>query len=104
VFAASVGVYALMWAVTPTLLLARHVPLRRLVPTIVLTAVGVAIFEAASRLYFPAIATNNAERYGLIGFAFSLFSWLFINQTVVVLAALLGAVLDQVRHTDTVPP
>lgn len=103
VLAASVVVYGLMWAVTPTLLLARRIPLRRLVPTIVLTAVAVAVFEAVSRLYFPAIATNNAERYGLIGFAFSLFSWFFVNQTIVVLAALVGAVLDEVRRPVSTP-
>ena len=82
---------------TPTLLLARRVSLRRLAPTIVLTAVSVAVFEAISRAYFPSLATSNADRYGLIGFAFSLFSWFFVHQVVVVLAALVGAVLDEVR-------
>ena len=70
----SLALYVLMWALTPMLLLARRVPLRRMAPTIVLTAVAIAVFDAVSRHYFPPIATENAERYGLIGFAFSLCS------------------------------
>lgn len=95
---ASTALYAVMWAVTPSVLLARRIPLSRLVPTIGLTMVSVGVFDAVSRTYFPAIATSNAERYGLIGFAFSLFSWFFINQAVVVIAALVGAVVDEVRR------
>lgn len=91
------ALYAGMWALTPTLLLARRVSIQRLAPTIALTAASVAVFEVISRAYFPSLATSNAERYGLIGFAFSLFSWFFVHQLVVVLAALVGAVLDEVR-------
>lgn len=94
----SLALYVLMWALTPMLLLAHRVPFRRMAPTIVLTAVAIAVFDAVSRHYFPSIATENAERYGLIGFAFSLLSWFFINQTVVVIAALLGAVFDELRQ------
>jgi membrane protein len=99
----SLALYVLMWAITPMLLLARRVPFRRMAPTIVLTAVAIAVFDAVSRLYFPSIATENAERYGLIGFAFSLLGWFFINQTVVVTSALLGAVLDELRQPRQEP-
>jgi membrane protein len=93
-----VAIYVALWAMTPTLLLARRVDPRRLAPTIILTVVAVTTFEIVSRVYFPTLATGNAERYGLIGFAFSLFSWFFVNQTIVVLAALLGAVVDEARR------
>ena len=99
----SLVLYILMWSLTPTLLLARRIPIRRLTPTIVLTAAAIAIFDAVSRAYFPSIATENAERYGLIGFAFSLLSWFFINQTLVVVAALLGAVFDELRQSRQDP-
>ena len=93
------ALYAGLWALTPTLLLARRIPLRRLMPTIVLTATAVAAFELVSCDDFPSLATTNAQRYGLIGFAFSLFSWFFIHQVVVV-AGLVGAVVDQARTAD----
>lgn len=103
-----VAIYALMWAVTPGLLVARRVSAMRLAPTIFLTMAGVGLFDLVSRAYFPSIATSNAERYGLVGFAFSLFSWFFANQTIVVLAALVGAVLDEARTASpgavTPPP
>lgn len=66
---------AWMRLLTPTLLLVGRVGVRRLVPTMVLAAIAVAVLEAVSRMCFPGMATANAERHGLIGFAFSLFSW-----------------------------
>lgn len=98
------ALYAGMWALTLWLLLGRRVSLRRLAPSIAMTALAVAAFEAVSRLYFPELASTNAERYGLIGFAFSLFSWFFVHQVVVVLAGLLGAVVDEVLGVPAAEP
>lgn len=96
---ASTALFVGMWAVTPSMLLARRITFRRLLPSIVLTVIAVTLFDVVSRGYFPTIATSNAERYGLIGFAFSLFTWFFVNQAVVVLAAFVGAFADEVLRT-----
>jgi uncharacterized BrkB/YihY/UPF0761 family membrane protein len=64
---------------------------------ILMTRTAVVVFGVSGRMVFPSLVTENAERYGLIGMAFSLFSWFFVNQTIVVLAALVGAVIHEHR-------
>ena len=46
----------------------------------------------------PAIFTRNAERYGLIGVAFGLVTWLFAYAAVVVVSAVVGGTWDQHRQ------
>ena len=61
-----------------------RLPWRRLLPTGLLTAAGIAAYTIGSALYLPHIFTENAERYGLIGIAFGLVTWLFAYAWVVI--------------------
>jgi hypothetical protein len=45
----------------------------------------------------PGLVTHNTVRYGLIGFAFSLVSWLFAGAVLLVAATILGALLARTR-------
>jgi hypothetical protein len=49
-----------------------------------------------SDVVMPELVTHNTARYGLIGFTFSLVSWLFSGAVLVVSAAILGALLDRI--------
>lgn len=90
------------WAFTPWLLLDRRVPWRRLVPTGALTSAFSIVFMAGSELTLPRIFTQNAERYGLIGIAFGLVTWLFVYAASVLVAAVIGSVWDRHRFgTET---
>lgn len=82
-----------LWLWTPYLLLAQRVPWQRLVPTGVLTALATTGLGIASLVYMPTVVSTNASRYGLIGVAFALVSWLFAYCCAVIGAVVLGAVL-----------
>ena len=88
---------AAFWLWTPYVLLGKRIPRRRLLPTGLLTAVGISLYSVGTAIFLPAIFTHNAERYGLIGIAFGRVTWLFAYAGVVVVCAVLAGVWDQHR-------
>jgi membrane protein len=89
---------AAFWVWSPYVLLGRRIRWRRMLPTGLLTAAGISIYSVWTALFLPAIFTNNAERYGLIGIAFGLVTWLFAYAGVVIVCAVLAGVWDQRRE------
>jgi membrane protein len=81
-----------VWLVTPYLLLAGRIRYRALLPTALLTAASMGVASAVSVIYMPNAITTSAERYGLVGVAFTFVSWLIGLSAVVVVAAAIGAV------------
>jgi membrane protein len=90
----SIGIGALLWLVTPYILLARRIPWRRLVATAVLTSVGMTGLTLASAIWMPHSVAVSAEQFGTIGIAFALLSWLVGAGLVLVVAAAGGSVID----------
>jgi membrane protein len=91
---ASLAVGALLWLVTPYVLLARRLPWRRLVATALLTSVGMTALSLASAIWMPHSVEVSAEQFGTIGIAFALLSWLVGAGMVLVVAASGGALID----------
>ncbi len=85
------------WIWTPYILLGRRIAWQRLLPTGLITSAGIAIYTIGSALYLPTIFTHNAERYGLIGIAFGLVTWLFAYAGVVIACAVVAHSWD-VHH------
>jgi membrane protein len=92
VFTALAGSAFFLW--TPYVLLGRRVAWRRLVPTALLTGGGLVVLGVGSAIVMPELVSHNTVRYGLIGFTFSVVSWLFGAALLIVGTAILGAVLD----------
>jgi membrane protein len=90
----SVAIAAGLWLVTPYVLLARRIPWQRLVPTALLTAVGMTGLELASAIWMPHTVATSAKEFGVIGIAFALLSWLVAAGVVLVVAAAGGSVVD----------
>jgi membrane protein len=88
---------AAFWLWTPYILLGRRIHWHRLLSTALLTAIAITIFLAASAVFLPTIFTNNAERYGLIGVAFGLVSWLFAYAGVVIASTVVAGVWERRR-------
>ena len=88
---------AVLWVWTPYLLLGRRVPWRRLLPTGILTTATVALYSIGCEIFLPEIFTTNAERYGLIGIAFGLVTYLFGYALVVVSTAVVTGAWDRHR-------
>jgi membrane protein len=89
---------AAFWVWTPYLLLGKRISRRRLLPTGLLTAAGVSLYAVWTALFLPAIFTRNAERYGLIGIAFGLVTWLFAYAGVVIVCTVVAGTWDRDRH------
>jgi membrane protein len=90
-FAAVAGLF------TPYLLLSRRLPWRQLVPTALLLAVALTGLSVASAIYMPAAISESADRYGTIGVAIALVSWLVTIGFAIVLCIGVGSVLGESR-------
>lgn len=86
------------WLWTPYILLGKRIALRRLLTTGGLTAIAVAVFSAGSAVFLPGIFTANAERYGLIGIAFGIVTWLFAYAGVLISSAIVAGVWERRRE------
>jgi membrane protein len=89
-----------LWLWTPTILLG-SIDWRRLVPGAIVSGVLGALVGVASGIYVPILMTWSADKYGLIGIAFSMQSWLLVMGFVVVIGAVVGAVASEV-HGDRI--
>jgi membrane protein len=94
----AIALGAAFWLWTPHILLGKRISWQRLVPTSLLTTLGITLYSVGTALFLPAIFTRNAERYGLIGVAFGLVTWLFAYAAVVIVNAALGGIWDQRRQ------
>jgi membrane protein len=93
---------AAFWMWTPFVLLGRRIPWRRMLPTGLLTAIGISLYSIGTAVFLPDIFTHNAERYGLIGIAFGIVTWLFLYAGVVIVCAVLGGTWDRHRQAAAV--
>jgi membrane protein len=89
------------WLWTPYVLLGKRIPWRRLLPTGLLTAIGVTLYSIATAVFLPAIFTRNAERYGLIGVAFGIVTFLFAYAGVVVSCVVVAGTWERHRQGRT---
>lgn len=83
-----------VWLWTPSILLG-SIGWRQLMPGAIISAILGALLAAASGIYVPVFMTWSADRYGLIGVAFSIQSWLLAAAFVVVVGAVIGAVASE---------
>jgi membrane protein len=88
---------AVAWTVSPFILLGRRLGWRPLVPTGVITALAMSVLGVATVIWMPHAVAESAERYGLIGIAFALVSWLVAAGFTLVGSAAAGAVVAEQR-------
>ncbi|UGQ12611.1 YihY/virulence factor BrkB family protein [Yinghuangia sp. ASG 101] len=82
-----------LWSWTPFVLLSGRVRWRALWPTALATSCGTVLLGAFSAEYVPHLLTTNERRYGTLGVAFAIESWLVVLFAVVVAATVVGTVL-----------
>jgi membrane protein len=88
------GAWAL-WTGAGWILLAGRVRPRLLAAGGLLTAVGFAMLRRLSAFYLPSLVASNQQQFGLLGVAFTLFSWLSACSFIIVVATVIGAVLAE---------
>jgi membrane protein len=84
-----------LWTGAGWILLGGRVRLRLLAAGGLLTAVGFAVLRRLSAVYLPTLVASNQQQYGLLGVAFTLFSWLSACAFIIVVATVVGAVLAE---------
>ena len=85
---------ALLWLITPYMLLARRLSWKRLLPSSLLVAVGMTALGVSSFIWFPHSVASSADQFGLMGVAFALVSWLVLAGMVIVFCVAGGATVD----------
>ena len=91
--AAAIG----LWWVTPWVMLGRQVRLRVLLPTGVLTGLGMSVYGAASSLWMPTTVSQNQHQFGFFGVALAMVTWLSGAAFIVVACACAAPVLAEDR-------
>ncbi|MHA6628494.1 YhjD/YihY/BrkB family envelope integrity protein [Pseudonocardia sichuanensis] len=86
-----------LWWVVQWLLLGGAVGWRPLLPGAAVTGLGQVVVMAVSGLYLPQVIGREAERFGAIGAAFVVVSWLVVLGMLLVVAAVAGAELMRGR-------
>jgi membrane protein len=84
-----------LWLALQYVLLARRIPWRRLLPGALVAGLGQQLVSAASAVWMPHLITTNTARYGVIGVAFALLSWLLVVAVVLVIAAAVSGELGR---------
>jgi membrane protein len=82
-----------LWTGAGWILLAGRVRLRLVAVGGLLTAVGFAILRRLAAVHLPSLVVSNQQQFGLLGVAFTLFSWLSACALVIVVATVIGAVV-----------
>jgi membrane protein len=85
---------AVLWSLTPAILLGRRVPIRSLRRGGLVTALLLTLFNVGSKVYVPHSMTTNVQRYGLVGVTFTILTWLFAFSLMLIASAAAGAVLS----------
>jgi membrane protein len=97
--ALSLAFGAVLWLITPYVLLGRRVSWQQLAPTALLTGFGMSVLAICSAIWMPHSVATSAAQFGTIGVAFALLSWLVGYGLVLVIAASGGAVIEERRET-----
>ena len=91
--AAAIG----LWWITPWVMLGRQVRLRVLLPTGVLTGLGITVYGATSSLWMPTTMSQNQQQFGFFGVALAMVTWLSGAAFIVVASACAAPVLAEDR-------
>jgi membrane protein len=87
-----------LWLFTPAILLGTS-DWRRLLPGAIVSGTLGVVIGVASGIYIPILLKWSADKYGLIGVAFSMQSWLLVMAFVAVIGAVVGAVATE-QYSD----
>jgi membrane protein len=92
---ANVAIAVFVWLVTPYLLLGRRVPWRELVPTALLSAIGMTGVAVWSVIWMPRAFATSAQQFGMFGIGFAILAWFVAVACVLVVAAAGGALIAE---------
>lgn len=83
---------------TATLLPTRHIPLRSILPAVIVTSLGLTGARFAGATVLPLIASESSAIYGTIGVFFALLIWMLVIGYVLVAAAMVEVIIWERNH------
>jgi membrane protein len=93
-----------MWVLFIRLMLSRRRSARDVLPSAIVSSLAQVILSWATQVYVPHLIEVDAQRYGVIGVAFAIVSWLVIVAYLMVgtavVGAELGAWLNKRKHPE----
>jgi membrane protein len=96
------AVATLLWWPIQRVLLDGRIGWRALLPGAALNGCGQAVVLGLSAIYLPSAISSSSQKYGLIGAAVPLVSWLVVVGLLLVLSAVLGAELARPSLHETI--
>jgi membrane protein len=84
-----------LWLLTPYLLLGRRVRWQRLIPSALLTAIGMTGVAIWSVIWMPHTLASSAAQYGVIGIGFAILTWFVAAAAVIVVTTTGGATIAE---------
>lgn len=92
-FIVEAAVWSALWWWTSWIVINRRVSLIELLPGSVLAGIGFAVAGVLGRIVLPEVLATSAQRFGVLGMAFSYVGWLFSLMCVLLIAATIGRVV-----------
>jgi len=91
-FIAEVVLWGALWWVASWIVVNRRVSLRELLPGSVLAGIGFAVAGSFGRVFLPPLLADSAQRFGVLGMAFTYIGWLLVLACILLIAATVGRV------------
>jgi membrane protein len=92
-FVAEVVIWGTLWWIAWWIVINRQVGLRALLPGAVLAGLGFAMAGLFGRLFLPPLLADSAQRFGVLGMAFTYIGWLLVLACILLIAATVGRVV-----------
>ena len=92
-FVAEVVIWGTLWWIAWWIVINRQVGLRALLPGAVLAGLGFAVAGLFGRIILPPLLADSAQRFGVLGMAFTYIGWLLVLACILLIAATVGRVV-----------
>ncbi len=92
-FVAEIALWSAVWWIASWIVVDRRISLRELLPGSLLAGVGFAVAGLFGRVFLPPILADSANRFGVLGMAFTYVGWLLVLACVLLVAATVGRVV-----------
>lgn len=96
-FIAEVTAWGALWWIAGWIVMNRRISLRELLPGAVLAGIGFAVAGVFGRLFLPPLLADAANRFGVLGMAFTYIGWLLVLACVLLIALTAGRVVYLTR-------
>ena len=91
-FILEIVLWGALWWIACWIVINRQVSLRQLLPGAVLTGIGFAVAGVYGKVFLPPLLADSAQRFGVLGMAFTYVGWLLVLSCILLIATTAGRV------------